>query len=527
MINKTALLTLLVIFGVLNPILSQSPSDNSGYWERFKSGSTEIADFSYAGYDFGESELPKKHKLKEFKVEDFGAIADDDKSDKKAIIKAITSAEKAGGGVVLFGSGTYLINEEKGLLNGIIIRSDNIVLKGKGDQEGGTILKMTEHLEPTDPTKLWTTPAMFEFKGTGEGSDLGKFASSVKMGDMNVEFEKPHGLKSGDVVGFFAEGTFLSERLLKGKKTRDIWANINQKGPYVDELHQVASISGNKVTFRAPILIDMNVGESWRIEKMDMISNCGFEDIRFVGNFHEPYVHHKNAFHDGGYTAVHMSRSINSWVRNCSFVDVNEAVSIKGSLCGTMYKNQVLGNGGHSSFGLSRSTRGLIAYCGDQANQWHGPNASHGSVGSVILRFEGKNRGIDLHAAFPRITLFDDCIMAGFDGDSVGRASHGGSHINLPNHLDGLVFWNFKQIALPRPDFDFWDLMETIPDAKYGPLTAVDPILVGFQGEGTSFVEKNVGGIESFNQAVMPKSLYLAQLERRFGKVPNYLKESK
>ena len=164
-----------------------------------------------------------------------------------------------------------------------------------------------------------------------------------------------------------------------------------------------------------------------------------------------------------------------------------------------------------------------MAYCSDNANQWHGPDSSHEAVGTVILRFTGINRGIDAHGNVPRFTLWDECKMAGFDGDSLGRASHGANYKNLPNHSVGLVFWNFTQTALPRPDFDFWDLMEDRPSSKYGPLTAVNPVIVGFRGEGTSFM--NAGVVKSWGQAVEPSSLYLYQLRKRLGNIPAYLNE--
>lgn len=504
----------------------QGLCQTSSYWQQFLDGQSEsITDFSYAGYYFGEANLPSLAELPIFKVEDYGAIPGDEKSDLSAINKAIAAAEAAKGGVILFETGTYLIQEAQDNGERIMISSSKIVLKGQGSGKDGTTLFMRMPLEPADPKKLWSIPAMIEFKGKNASRSIGTLSKSVRIGSYEMTFSKAHGLKPGDIVKISSQGTFLNERMLYGKGTRDKWTNINEKGPYVNELNQVAKVKGKTVIFRAPLLLDMNPGEEWEIEKVSLLANCGFEDIRFAGNFQEEFVHHKNALHDGGYTGVSMTRTINSWVDNCVFVDVSRAVSFGSSLCGTILNCEVHGNGGHGSFGMSRSSRGLIAYCADSANQWHGPNSSHGSVGTVVLGFDGLNRGIDLHAAFPRFTLFDDCEMAGFDGDSVGRASHGGNYINLPNHLEGLVFWNFKQTDRPRPDFNFWDLMEDTPNDLYGPLTAIDPILVGYQGKGTSFVPENVGGIESWGKRVDPHSLYLAQLKARGKEIPHHLAE--
>lgn len=484
----------------------------------------ELIDFSYAGYDFGESELPVTHDLPVFKVEDFGAKANDNISDQEAIQKAINQAQEVNGGIILFEAGEYIINDSRGSnKTGIVITSSNIILKGAGSGKDGTILHMKKPLEPMFPNKLWTTPPMISYQGIGGKPINAGLAKNVKLGDKTIVFKGPHGLNKSDKIVIRAEGTFLNDRLLEGKETRDIWSSINEKGGSIYEIHEVADVSDNKVTFRAPILIDMDKNEPWEFEKISLIQNCGFENIRFQGNFDEPFVHHKNAYHDGGYTALRMDRTYNSWVRDCVFENVNVAATFTGSLTGTILNCEMKGIGGHSSFGSVGSTRVLIAYCSDQANQWHGPNTSSNAVGTVILRFTGINRGIDAHGSNPRHTLWDDCEMAGFDGDDVGRASHGASFTNLPNHSIGLVFWNFRQTDRARPDFDFWDLMEETPDEKYGPLTAVNPIIVGFQGEGTTFF--NAGEIKSFGSNVNPASLYLHQLSERTKDIPKYLKK--
>ncbi|MFN3802651.1 DUF4955 domain-containing protein, partial [Belliella pelovolcani] len=517
MLHKNSAMLFSILFSVLVSFKCNSQVPEGGIFEELN-----LIDFSYAGYDFGESELPVTYDLPVFKVEDFGAKANDNISDQEAIQRAIDQAQQANGGVILFEAGEYIINNTKGSnKSGIVITSSNIILKGAGSGKDGTILHMKNPLEPLFPNKLWSTPPMISFQGKGDQSINVSLAESVKLGDRTIIFKGSHGLNKNDKVVIRAEGDFLNDRLLEGKETREIWSSINERGGSVYEIHEVADVFDNKVTFRAPILIDMDKNEPWEFEKISLIQNCGFENIRFQGNFDEPFVHHKNAYHDGGYTALRMDRTYNSWVRDCVFVDVNVAATFNGSLTGTILNCEMQGIGGHSSFGSIGSTRVLIADCSDQANQWHGPNTSSNAVATVILRFTGINRGIDAHGSNPRHTLWDDCEMAGFDGDDVGRASHGASFTNLPNHSVGLVFWNFKQTDRARPDFDFWDLMEDNPNEKYGPLTAVNPIIVGFQGEGTSFI--NAGIIKSFGEEVNPTSLYMYQLNKRTTKIPKYL----
>ena len=65
-------------------------------WKNFVSGSEEnvLLDFSYAGYDHGESEPADIYNLgyKIYDVTKYGAIPDDGKSDRQAFIDAVTAA---------------------------------------------------------------------------------------------------------------------------------------------------------------------------------------------------------------------------------------------------------------------------------------------------------------------------------------------------------------------------------------------------------------------------------------------------
>ncbi|AWW29512.1 hypothetical protein DN752_04855 [Echinicola strongylocentroti] len=483
----------------------------------------KLPDFSYAGYGFGQKNLPTKIDLPIYHVGDYGAIPDDGKSDFKEIQKAIDAAEITGG-IVKFQKGRYLVNEQQGNEEGLVVEAGNIILRGAGNGSNGTLLFMRWELEPRDPKKIYSTPAMIQFKGSSEQVSLGGLEEDVREGDFDIVLKNTSALKSGDFILLSAVGTFLNEGLMEGKESRPIWSRLNERGAAVDEMHQVKDVKGNVVSLHAPVTMAMDSASPWEVFEINLIENCAVENIHFVGNFKEGFVHHKNALHDSGFTGISMQRTFNSWIKHTSFSNVSAAASFSSSLCGTFLANKVEGNGGHSSFGFHNSTRGLMAYCEDAANAWHGPNASHRSVGSVVFRFKGINRGIDLHGDFPRNTLFDQCQMAGFDGDDVGKASHGANYKNLPNHLGGLVIWNFTQTDRPRPNFDFWELYEDDPEKLYGPLTAVNPVIVGYVGQGTSFVQSSVGRMVSWGKHVEPESLFIYQKQLRGLEIPEYLK---
>ncbi|MFC2112016.1 glycosyl hydrolase family 28-related protein [Bacteroidota bacterium] len=355
---------------------------------------SRLIDFSYAGYDFGESDLPENNQSNYFIVTDFGALADDDISDFEAIQKAIDAAEKAGGGCVFFPPGRFLLNEEKDCQQSLLVRSSNIIIKGSGDKAGGTELFMKEHLVPDDPSRMWTTPPMIHLIGDKKESAINsKLKSNVSRGASTLEFESAPNLEAGDIILLNAQGTFLNEQMLEGRKTREIWEDINVLGAEVVELHQVMEVDGAVVRLRAPVLIDIDRDEAWKIVKYNMISNCGFENIHFIGNFHDEYVHHKDARHDSGWTGLRMTRCFNSWVRNCSFTNVSSGASLKMSLASVILRCKTEGNMGHEGFTTSTSTRCMIAYCEDNAPEFHGPCSSHAAVGCVIFRFKGITTG--------------------------------------------------------------------------------------------------------------------------------------
>lgn len=496
------------------------------YWRaQYEAHQTPVlVDYSYAGFDFGESDIPVRYWLSEFDVSDFGAKPDDNVSDFESIQRAIVAAQEAGGGIVTFPSGRFLVSESRAIQRSLKITSSNIILKG--DPTGGTEFYMKDHMIPRDTAKTWTTPAKVVFAGERIETELvAKLAANIKKGDDKMVFDQVPDLSSGDVLLLKARGTFLNDLLLEGRKTRQIWEDINENGAIVHEYHEVKSVNGNVVTLRAPVLVDVDIAQPWSLLKYHMITNCGFEQINFTANFLEPFEHLKNVRHDAGFRALQMIRCRNSWVRNCTFRNVSSAVAFSSSLSSTMLQCQTVGNSGHESFSFISSTRCMMAYCEDNSLQWHGPNTSHASVGTVIFRFKGKNSGINLNGKSPRVTLFDQCEIGGFIGDRIGKSSHGALYRNLPNHLDGLVIWNYHQTGLPVSDFNFWDLLEDTPQEQYGSLTAVNPVVVGFYGVPTSFDTSSLGYLESLGAPIAPASLYMQQLKLRGFDAPDFLKQ--
>ena len=145
-------------------------------------------------------------------------------------------------------------------------------------------------------------------------------------------------------------------------------------------------------------------------------------------------------------------------------------------------------------------------------------------MGAVIWRVTwGDDACFESHATQPRATLIDNCT-GGFV-----QSRQGGDDDQVPNHLNDLTIWNMCSTnsnlngngTLPaNGEFDWWRT-----GWKYWKI--LPPVIVGFHGDPVKFVQEQVKLDESNGMPVEPQSLYEAQLERRLGSVPAWLKALK
>lgn len=164
----------------------------------------------------------------------------------------------------------------------------------------------------------------------------------------------------------------------------------------------------------------------------------------------------------------------------------------------------------------SRILTGLITDATDKG-QWHGATMSHHTSGSVIWRVKTRKQGWDSHGDIPKTNLVDLY-------EAAKMPAHGGFYKNEPHHLKGLTLWNYKRVGDPIRNYNFWSLSGK---GMYWGFSAVNPFIVGLHGSAITFDESNVGYLESLGKAVLPESLYEAQLKHRLGKMPKWVKKSK
>jgi len=470
-----------------------------------------IPDFSYAGYHRSERAIPRVEGPI-FNIEDFGAIPDDGRSDRAAIQRAIDAAGKNGGGVVLVPKGRFDLGQTSDA-GSVFIRSGNIVLRGEG--RGRSILHMSEALAPPPPMRLWASPYVIQVLAPEKSRIVGEIVKDVKQGDFEVWLTEVDGLKSGDWIALKLQDTTsaLLESELAGFQVIDSrWLSLIKDGVQVSERHEIESVTGKRVRLCTPVIKPIDVRYQWRVEQFFPLREVGFEGLRFEGAWQERFKHHRSWMDDGGYSMLALNGVVNSWIRDCSFVDVNCAGMVSNSAQVTVIDSVIDGTPGHSAIRFAASTNCLMARVEDRAGQWHSVGVSSQAIGNVFWRcYWGSNTSFESHAGQPRHTLFDSCV------GGIMMAHGGGALGSLPNHLEGLMLWNHLKTNEALTDFQFEPL-----DRSHWRI--LQPSIVGMHGTPIDFREGQ-SSVISLGQPVAEGSLYEFQVKRRLGELPEDLRD--
>jgi len=478
-----------------------------------------LPDYSYSGYKLGADSIPNVN-LPIFNVTNYGAIPDDGKEDFDAVQTTINAAVAAGGGIVYFPKGKFLMNEMVGRTDGIDIPKGNIILRGSGSGAGGTELFMKNYMLPTDPTKLWTVPSLFHFYYYQGAAVKTQISVDAKRGDMKITVANAAALKVGNMIEIQMTNPLATNELLGGLTPYPEWATTINSGITINEKHKIASISGNVVTLSEPLNINMTASYTWNVAIMPLTEGLGVEDIWFHGNFQETIVHHLNSIHDAGWSFIRMDRPINAFIRRLRFTDANVGISLADGYSSTIMHICFDGNPGHSCVAVTGGTYGILTgFIDDATNSpgfWHGPGPSATASATVVWRYRGGARsGPESHASYPYYTLID--------ASTSKYIGNGGAADVCPNHGKDFTYWNHKEIGKYN-NIAFWENHLNPPYGNF--VKIVKPNIIGWQGTST-FVQSTLGLFESYGKAVTPESLYEAQLTLRLGTLPTWINSAK
>lgn len=568
--NEDGTLSLALSGGEMVLSIDATVSSSAQAWKKFlmKSEDNVLLDFSYAGYKHGEVEAPDGFALgyETINVKEY-MDAHPDLTAREAFLNLLKekklvriddeskSYSNANARVVFyFPAGEYVLhNEEDNTLtqgvenpaydgkgnntsSSIIIYGGNFVIKGDGPDK--TFIKMDTPNLPTDTKVMYSSPVMINIKHNAWLGAEYEVTGNADKGTFKVKVAGASNFKVGEWVCLYLQDN--SPELVKQELLPYAWestmTNISTKGVQVEDYHQIVNISGDEITFKEPIMHEVDAQWNWKLRKYSCYENVGVEDLTFVGHAVDDFKHHRSWIDDGAYKPIAFMRVVNSWMRRVNFESVSEAASIISSANFSAYKINITGNRGHAAIrsqGSSRVFIGAVRDCTDgpladeyptpQTNtgQYHACGVSKPSMGAVIWRVTwGDDACFESHATQPRATLIDNCT-GGFV-----QSRQGGDDDQVPNHLNDLTIWNMCSTntklngngTLPaNGEFDWWRT-----GWKYWKI--LPPVIVGFHGDPVKFVQEQVKLDESNGVPVEPQSLYEAQLERRLGSVPAWLK---
>ena len=496
------------------------PIAGCALWENYLAAHTTgkeatLLDFSYAGYEYGEREIPDVD-YPVFLVDDYGAVANDNKSDRAALEAAIAAATKAGDkAIIRFSAGRYNLRSADDPNKSITISGDNIILQGAGSGEGGTEIFMEYPNTLTQANALWSAPELIRFTYMGANTDnqllLTKVTGNAARGSHQLEVASTSGLYIGQrllLKGSSKSTEAIAQEVTPYEVETSEWKTFINEGVQVNEYLTIERIEGNTLKFKEPLMHCVDAAWGWTLHRYQHHVGCGIEDIAFRGNFQEPYIHHEpSGIHDSGYKMIAFHRQANGWIRRCRFIDVIEAASVMLSTHVSVLDCSIEGHKGHAAIRSEASSHVLLAYINDQAGQEHSTGVSKTSIGTVIWECTTAGTStFESHSSQPRATLIDDC-SGGF------LPNHAGGDVTFgPNHLADLVLWNYTETGSSGGEFNLWTRNNRF----------LKPIIAGFQG-ATTFKPEQVTADLSHGTKVGPLSLYKAQLQTRLRQLPSWI----
>ena len=510
-----------------------SEGKESAHWKAFQSATDRspaeiLTDYSYAGYEHGEKAIPDVQGPV-FKVTDYGAKADDAISDEDAIRKAVAAAEKAGGGVVLFPAGKFLVFADRFTAASIRIGKSGVVIRGAGSGKGGTVIRAIHSGYRVGPYPVpkgtkdgegrddWAKiPYIFIFEQLELGKkEAGKSAAvigAVKRGSFTIPVKSTEGFKAGDWVVLKAATPKLDAELMAGLQPDPTWTRIIKDGSSISELHQVKEIQGESLILKEPVLVNLGADFEAKVSPVTLIEQVGVEDMALQGGWRGAFVHHRSALDDEGWDGIQFKGVANGWVRRCSFLNVNTGVYLRDSVLCSILENRFVGNMGHYDVAIrSNCSFNLTGLIEETSSPQHGASSGNRSAGTVVWRWQmSKASTVDSHGNGPYATLIDRV-----DGGTMTRS--GGPAPSFPNHMRWMVFWNFFYDSDDEQPINFWNYVKG-KEAKF-----VKPLFVGLHGKPVKLKEDSVEANECPGAPVTPESLYEAQLALRLGKLPDWV----
>ena len=333
-------------------ILSQATNDAQDF----------LPDFSYAGYRNGTEELPTSSG-RVIWVDEFGALADDETDDTKAVIAAIADANDTSGPVtVRFGAGRYQITQV------LKIERSDIVLQGQGSGPGGTTLWFPRPLNQVDKStsldELRKYIVDLDKRQREPARNLDEYFSEYSWSGGYIWIQKPGTRPAPYLEKYDPEIDVLTDAVFgkRGQNSLEVsttseisvgeiiqvqWLNREGPGagiiqslygsdagtagshhwtfperPLVRQTSRVKAIEGETIILADPLLHDVNDTIPAQVAGWEGLEEVGIEDLHLEFPNAPWFGHHM----EQGYNGIYFTSAYDSWARNIRVTNADSGI---------------------------------------------------------------------------------------------------------------------------------------------------------------------------------------------------------
>lgn len=461
-----------------------------------------VPDFSRAGYRGGGVALPARDDIPVLRVLAPSAGDDDDDSVRiqQAIDEVANSPADTHGlrGVVLLRRGHYLLQ------NSLRITVGGVVLRGEGRGDNGTVLRSTVKVKQGRIIEVGNSEPAVP-RAAPDPRPTAIATAYLPVGAMRIEVESSAGYRIGDRIVIVRTP---NERWIgaEGIDTARYGWQASDYAMYYERV--VTAVHGNSLSLDAPIVdaISTQFGGG-RIYRSGVvrIAEVGIEDLRLEG---DPQTGIAVRTPDNGpYIAIRFGGVRDSWVRNVSVRYVSHGIDTR--------------NGAHFN------TFEDVAYLDPRYGQTEGVRRyafvyDGNSAFNLTQRcyVEAARHAFVTGARVPGPNVFLDCVAVDTNNDS-GPHQRWSTGTLYDNARDQLLRAQNRRASGSGHGWAgaqqmFWNtggensLVQAPPFAMNWSVGAN-----GAQVEGKFPPQEPVGIVESPMRAVLPRSLYLQQLQDR------------
>ncbi len=321
-----------------------------------------LPDYSFAGYGNGLRDLPKASGAV-VRVDGFGASANDEIDDTKAVQAAIAHANQISGPVIVrFSAGRYRISQV------LRIERSDLVLQGAGPGGGGTVLHFPRPLiqveksaslnelrqyiveldkRQIEPDKnlndyfseyswsggfIWIQKSGVRTAPYLEQYDppINKLAdlASGQRGSQSIVLSAPADISPGDIVQVqWINRSGPEAGIIKSLYESDFksagshhWSFPER--PLVRQTTRVLAVDGLKLELGDPLLHNANDTIPAQIASWDGLQRVGIEDLQLDFPDSPFFGHHM----ERGYNGIYFTTAFDSWARNLRITNADSGI---------------------------------------------------------------------------------------------------------------------------------------------------------------------------------------------------------